>query len=205
MRILAAALACLVFASCSSRQIVATDESSAKLVYQQRLAELSPVRSWTLSGKLSIDNGEDGGSGKLSWNVNGSESMMSFRGALGKASWQLESRPQFAQLKWSDGSISEANSVAQLLQEELGWAVPVESLTWWALGIAAPGETDSLVIDDAGRIITMQQDGWDVSYSRYRNFGSLELPGRMDVVNDQFRLKMAVASWTIQQSSVSDE
>ena len=204
MRPLAAIMVCLVLVSCSSRQITATDEPSAKLAYQKRSIEMNSVQSWSMSGKLSIDDGKDGGSGKLSWSVKDKDSLMSFRGALGKASWQLESRPGFAQLKKSNGDITQAKSVEELLQSELGWAIPVDSLRSWALGVAAPGEPDSLSLDDAGRVIAMQQDGWQINYSRYREFGSFELPGRMDVVRDQYRLKMAVANWTVQNPAVSD-
>ena len=204
MRILAALAACLVLVSCSSRQITATDIQGSEHAYQLRAFKLTSLVSWDLAGKLSIDDGQDGGSGRLNWEVREERSHMSFRGTLGKGSWQLTSGSGFAELEKSDGSITRAADVNDLIEQELGWFVPVDSLKWWALGVAAPGTPESMVLDGSGRILAMQQDGWDISYRRYRKFDGVELPARMDAVNGRYRLKIAVSDWKIQHAEVSD-
>ncbi len=205
MRFAAAAVACLVLVSCSSRQLVAPDRQAAENAYYRRAISLNSLDSWELAGKLSIDDGQDGGSGRLSWRVHENESLMKFRGALGKASWQLESGTGFAELQKSDGSVTRADTASELLEAELGWYIPVESLKSWALGVAAPGDPELLDLDDYGRVLAMQQSGWNITFSRYREFGDFELPGRMDAVRGRYRLKMAVSKWTLQHPAQTDE
>jgi outer membrane lipoprotein LolB len=196
MRRLAAAVACLLLVSCSGRQIIPEDREAAELAFQQRISAMESMTSWDLSGKLSVDDGEDGGSGRLSWMVRDESSIMNFRGALGKGAWQLDQSPGFAQLSKADGSINRASSVNELLQKEVGWHIPVNALKWWALGVSAPGETQLQDIDGNGRLLALQQHGWNISFSRYRFFGNLELPARIDAVRGPYRVKMAVSNWT---------
>lgn len=197
MKLLAAVVACLLLASCSTRQIVSTDREAAQFAYQQRAASLGAISSWDMAGKLSVDDGDDGGSGKLSWKVRNESSLMNFRGALGRGAWQLDSRPGFAELQKSDGTITQASTVSDLLENEIGWHIPVNSLKWWALGVSAPGDTELLDLDSDGRVLAMQQDGWNISFDRYRQFDGVELPGRMDAVRGRYRVKMAVSKWTL--------
>ena len=205
MKVLAAFTACLVLASCSSRQVVPTDRAAAEFAYQQRAASLSELDSWDMAGKLSVDDGDDGGSGKLSWKVRDESSLMNFRGALGRGAWQLDARPGYAELQKSDGTVTRAESVNDLLETEIGWHIPVQSLKWWALGVSAPGETELLDLDADGRVLAMQQDGWNISFDRYRQFDGVELPGRMDAVRGRYRVKMAVSKWTVFSPTNGDD
>lgn len=204
MRAVAALVACLILVSCSSRQIAGTNTEVFERAYQLRASSLRALNSWNLTGRLSIDDGEDGGSGKLNWEVHETGFLLKFRGTLGKASWQLTSTAGFAELEKSDGSITRAANVDELLQKELGWAVPVGALKWWVLGVAAPGKADSMHLDRHGRITAMHQNGWDITYRKYHEFGEYQLPARMDAVNGRYRVKIAVSSWRIRPGQKVD-
>ena len=205
MRLLAGCAACLVLFSCSSHQRTVFDTESAERSYQQRADALSLLTSWDMAGKLSMDDGADGGSGNLNWQVRDTESQMKFRGALGRGAWQLATGPGFAELQRSDGSLVRSASVSELVETETGWHIPVDSLKWWVLGIAAPGVTERLDLDQQGRVQVMRQDGWDITFDRYRQFGEVELPGRMDAVRGEYRVKMAVSKWSQVQVTQTDD
>ncbi|MFT5138701.1 MAG: outer membrane lipoprotein LolB [Rhodothermales bacterium] len=205
MRFVAALVASIVLFSCSSHPILAPDDTARAFAYQQRAADLRLRTSWDLSGKLSIDDGEDGGSGKLSWEVSDELSIMSFRGALGRGAWKLDSGPGFAILSKADGQISRANSVSELVETEVGWHIPINSLKWWVLGIAAPGETGLTKLDSGGLLQELHQNGWRITFDRYRIFGKENLPVRIEAVNGPYRIKMAVSRWTFSSSNSTDE
>ncbi|HSM69074.1 MAG TPA: lipoprotein insertase outer membrane protein LolB, partial [Xanthomonadales bacterium] len=61
--------------------------------------------------------------------------------------------------------------------------------------VAAPGPVDALEFDPEGRALLMHQYGWVIRFSRYRSFGELELPGRVDVVRGEHRVKLAIVDW----------
>ena len=205
MRFTAALVASMVLVSCSSRQTLAPDETARTFAYHQRAAELSLRTSRDLSGKLSIDDGSDGGSGKLSWKVKDELSLMSFRGALGRGAWKLDSGPGFAVLSKADGQISRASSVTELVKTELGWHIPVDSLKWWVLGIAAPGEAGLTELDSGGLLQVLHQNGWRITFDRYRLFAEATLPVRIEAVNGPYRIKLAVSGWTFPSSNPADE
>jgi outer membrane lipoprotein LolB len=204
-RLLLSLAVCLVIASCSTAPVVTVDSEASSASFQKRQLTIGSMETWTLSGKLSIDDSQEGGSGRLTWSVSPGRSQMNFRGALGKGAWQLQSEPGKAELRKADGSLSSAASVNELAESELGWRVPVDALRWWALGLPAAGEPDVLDLDAEGRVLSMQQRGWHIRYDRYKMFGAFELPARMDAVHGRYRVKMAISSWTVPEAAPTDE
>jgi outer membrane biogenesis lipoprotein LolB len=45
-------------------------------------------------------------------------------------------------------------------------------------------------------VLTLEQDGWTLSYSEYQQAGGYQLPRKFDVNNKEVRLKVVVDSWT---------
>ncbi len=190
-------LSCPLLFSCSSRQMLSSDSEEAMLAYRERALGLHALNAWDLVGKLSIDDGHDGGSGRLQWQVRDAESRLDFHGALGRGAWKLNIAPGEAELQKADGSIVRSATVEELLEAELGWVIPLSALKWWVLGVAAPGSAEDLEMDEKGRVLQMHQHGWRISFDRYRFFGALELPGRMDAVRGQNRVKLVVTRWSV--------
>jgi outer membrane lipoprotein LolB len=195
----------LILVSCSTRQLVAPDSEAAAFAYRQRASLLKELTAWDMAGKLSLDDSEDGGSGRLDWQVRDTGSLMHFRAAMGRGAWQLNSGPGYAELLRADGSITRSSSLSDLVEAELGWRIPVDALKWWALGVPAPGSAELLDLDIKGRILAMTQDGWSISFKGYRLFDEVELPGRMDAVHGRYRVKLAVSSWTPKKAALPDD
>lgn len=194
----------VMMAACSGTPRRAIDDSAQRAVYESRQETLSRIGSWSLSGRLSVDDGSEGGSGRLQWAVQGSVYDLSFRGALGKGAWQLHIEPGFVELSKADGSVVRAESVELLVASELGWSIPVHALRWWVMGLAAPGPVADLVLDDFGRAASFEQSGWAVTFSRYKDETGHALPGRLDAVSGERRVKLAIADWQAQQADVPD-
>jgi outer membrane lipoprotein LolB len=184
----------LLLAACATRPPASVDVA-ATAAHAQRHQRLSAMDHWSLSGKISIDDGQEGGSGRLNWTVEGAHSRLEFRGALGRGAWQLEISPNLAVLEKADGRVVQAANLRDLVEFEVGWHVPVDALRWWILGLAAPGAHQGLTFDAAGRPLTLSQDDWQVDFSRYQSFGDVDLPGRLDARNGERRVKLAIVSW----------
>lgn len=162
---------------------------------QQRIAELGGWTHWGLSARLGLDDGRDGGSGRLDWSVSGQQSLLHFRGALGQGAWQLELDGQGATLTRADGSVSSDDDLQALLWRETGWQVPVAALQWWVRGLAEPGSGQQPELGADGLPASLEQDGWQVSFLRYMDFQGQQLPRRLEAVRGDVRLKLAVSSW----------
>jgi outer membrane lipoprotein LolB len=165
--------------------------------YQERASELATIDQWGLSGKLSLDDGDDGGSGKLNWDTGPEGYDLDFRGAMGRGAWQLQVREHSATLREADGSVQTAAGVAVLMQQRIGWSVPVEALAWWVRGLKAPDPSGLEQFDSEGRLLSLQQFGWSIEFRRYRSIDGFALPVRLEAQRDNYRVKLAVGRWRL--------
>jgi outer membrane lipoprotein LolB len=187
----------LVLAGCSRVQTRSSEDPASALAYQSRFDQLELLSDWTLEGRLAISDGNEGGSGSLSWFSSETVTRMSFRGAMGKGAWQLQSDANGARLELADGAVRFAPTVAELVLEQVGWKVPVEALSWWIKGLALPGEWEARLIDAEGRVVELRQSGWDVDFSNYSLQENLWLPGKLTARRGNYLVKMAIRKWRL--------
>ena len=192
-------LACFSVALSACTSIQRAPEAAADLetAYDERVGVIAAWVQWGFRGRLSMNDGADGGSGQLHWRTAGEHSQLDFRGALGKGAWRLTLAPGSAQLTRSDGSQLTDPSVEALLSSEWGWEVPVEELVYWVRGLRAPGPAEVIDFDSAGKITRLSQSGWEIEFERYRDVSGLQLPGKIEAVRGQLKIKLVPASWTV--------
>lgn len=188
-------LAIVLLSGCRVVPTAPTGAEGAQEAYLARADELSTWKAWELVGRLSIDDGEDGGSGRLAWRLEGEDSRLDFRGALGQGAWRLEISTGRAVLERADGSRTMAPDVESLVWRELGWRLPVNSLRYWVMGLQAPGRAERLDLDEQGRVTYLVQQGWSIELDRYRAAGGVDLPGRIEATDGALRIKLIAASW----------
>ncbi len=176
----------------------APDEDRAQLAYEARADHLSQWRSWSLTGRLGVTLGDDGGSGRLDWRQAENATELRFRGALGQGAWRLEARPDYARLERADGGSREAAGVEELVLAETGWQLPVTQLVWWVRGMAWPGgdAAPQLALNDDGTPRVLEQAGWRVEFDRYETGpGDRVLPTRLEALRGEVRVKLAISRW----------
>jgi len=120
---------------------------------------------------------------------------MDFHGAMGRGAWRLEADGQGARLELADGTIDHARSVNLLVQSQLGWEIPVDSLSWWVRGLAAPGEIEQRKIDGQGNLDQLVQDGWTIEFGSYRSIGNVDLPLKLTAQQADWKVKLVVRDW----------
>ena len=162
-----------------------------------RASQISAIGDWGLSGRLSLDDGEDGGSGKLQWRVGPESSSLDFFAAMGRGAWHLEISDSGASLRDAEG-VHTARDVETLVQQQIGWPVPVDALQWWARGLIAPGKVQTSEVDAQGLLVSLEQFGWAIQISRYNEFDGQLLPVRLEALNGRYRVKMAISQWQFQ-------
>lgn len=190
-------LGALLLGACAAPSPV-PEAGDPQRAYAARVDQLSGWRDWSLTGRLGVTLGDDGGSGRLDWRQAGDESELRFRGALGQGAWRLRAEPGFARLERGDGGVREAPGVEALVLEETGWRLPVIPLGWWIRGMAWPGDdgTPLLALNEDGTPRTLEQAGWRVAFDRYeRGPGDRLLPTRLDARRGDVRVKLAVSRW----------
>jgi len=194
----AAGLAILMFlAACSSMPASNVESASREILYESRLHELSELKQWKIEGRLAVNDGKDGGSGNFKWSSKGESNSMNFHGALGRGAWRLEADKDGAVLELADGETYQAPSVSELLEQNLGWKVPVDALAWWVRGLAAPGTSASRELNKNGQLVGLDQLGWMIKYGRYRDNDGVFMPIKMTASKDSQTLKLVVRGWNL--------
>ena len=195
----------MLLSACSTMRPVDVDLKARVNLYETRSDQLAGFSGWNMVGRLAVSNSEDGGSGHFSWKKNSGDSQMDFHGALGRGAWRLDADEEGAELKLADGAIHRADSIDQLVRIQLGWEIPVDKLSWWVRGLAAPGEYQEWVIDEDGNLSELLQNGWTIEYGRYRTFEGISLPVKLVARQADWKVKLAVSDWKLLEEKDSNE
>lgn len=182
----------IVLNACSP---VPPKETPGAVAQDHRAGLLGDIGAWGLEGKISLDDGDQGGSGRLQWDVKPGLSELDFHGALGRGAWHLQVGPEGALLQLADGTEQTAPRVSQLIQEHMGWAIPLDALQWWVRGLAAPGAIENQTLGPQGLLLSIRQFGWSVKFNRYDSFDGMEMPVRLDANRENYRVKLAISHW----------
>jgi outer membrane lipoprotein LolB len=186
-----------LLSACGAMQPRDVEQAARQPLYDQRVARLGPLDSWVLEGRLAVSDARDGGTGFLSWRQQQGDSRMDFHGALGRGAWRLLAGDDGAELEFADGRLFRADSIDALVRNQVGWNVPVEMLSWWVRGLAAPGKVRRKLLDEEGRLSELSQHGWSIEYGRYGEVGGETMPLRMTARQEDRAVKLAIRKWQL--------
>lgn len=108
-------------------------------------------------------------------------------------------------LRLPNGQTYENTTVEALLDDAVGWSLPISGLDYWVRGLAHPETTYSHRLDSVGRAKSIRQDGWDIDYVEYFEVVSEpELPRRISLTNQTVTLKLVIERWQQMPTKASD-
>jgi outer membrane lipoprotein LolB len=189
----------LALAGCASLKPQTGDSSpAAREAWQARQDRLKDLKRWTLTGRMAVQNGQDGGSGQLSWAQTEEAYNIQLRAPLGQGTFELAGQPTGVSLRTGRNQIVRAAAAEELLQRQLGWSAPVSGLRYWLMGLPQPGlNVDRLQLDAAGRMTDLEQGGWRIRVSQYQPYGRTELPSKISIENNRLKLRLAALDWRV--------
>ncbi len=171
-------------------------------VDQQLQAELRRIENWQAEGKLGLRVGEDAQSANFDWQHQAESFSLRLSGPFGRGTTWLRGDGALITLESADQPLRSAKTAEQLMQEAVGWAVPVSNLSHWIKGIAAPGlPIQGLQRNSDTTLAELNQQGWHITYSRYTNQQGWVLPGKLVAERDHIRLTMIIKSWQLPDAS----
>lgn len=161
-----------------------------------RQEALNKINTWSIKGRLAVQTGKEGWSATLFWDQKNQSYRMRFVAPLGQGTYQLQGDNDLVSLLTADNKLYQADTPETLLLDNMGWSVPLHGLKYWIKGVPEPGKsTENLLLDDQGRLTDMQQSGWRISISRYSDFNGTQLPSKLYMHNDRFKLRLVVDDW----------
>ena len=103
-------------------------------------------------------------------------------------------------LQLPDGRQFENSSVEALLEDVVGWSLPISGLDYWVRGLPHPGSPNRRLLNAGGQAGSIVQDGWDITYSDYFDTAQPVLPRRLQLAGDELTLKLVIERWQREQA-----
>ena len=165
--------------------------------WQTHAEELSRLRSWSLHGTLAVrPAGGDASRVTVRWRQSPDSYLVRFMGPLGVGLFEVEGSATAVEARFPDGRRTSAASPEALLEQEIGWSVPLEGLRYWIVGAPVPDVAPSkMELDDLGRLARLEQAGWTVVYEQYDTVDGLSLPERIRFSNASVDATVVVRRW----------
>lgn len=153
----------LVLISCLSSTLYATP-------FEQQQKALNQIKSFKVTGKVGFKHANTGGSASIAWQQRGEYYAVLLYGPLSSESVTIQGGPKRITLIRPNHRTRAANTPETLLYQELGYEIPVSGLPYWLKGIPAPGAKGKFTLDERGRLLTLEQNGWVIHYLSYRDY-----------------------------------
>jgi outer membrane lipoprotein LolB len=129
-----------------------------------------------------VRTNQRGGTATLIWDRQRQRHQIDLFGPFGGGRIRLTQNSQGATLMQGNRGAATARSADALLFDRTGWRVPFVAMSYWIIGLPAPGATQSAVFDKQGRLVSLEQQGWRIEYSAYRVHRRWELPDKITLV-----------------------
>jgi len=175
------------------------DDEARDLLWELRHVQLGELAGWQMKGRVAVKSIQHSWSASLSWQQQAGAFDIRFSSMLGQRLAQLKGDALTASLYLPDDRVLSAANASELLDEELGWSVPMDGLRYWLVGMPAPVLASSgklnKGLDELGRLQWLEQAGWRIEYPRYRSAGILEVPKKMVLTRDDLRVRLIIDRW----------
>jgi outer membrane lipoprotein LolB len=182
----------LLLAGCAT--VGPIDQHKASAERAARRSVLDQITQFTIQGRASV-SGPTSGSVSLRWQQAPADFDLHVAGPLGVGAMSMSGNEQEVRVRAKDRSFV-TRDPERTFYENLGWVLPLSGLRYWMLSLPAPGSQFEEKLDAQGRVATLVQDGWSVSYTDYVMVRQMELPRRVVLARDDVKIRVVVDDWS---------
>jgi outer membrane lipoprotein LolB len=152
---------------------------------------------WQLSGKIGLRGPQLAESAYINWRQCGDTYDVRISGPLGQTVARIDGKGEQLRL-WFEGQEPVQTSEPEaLMQQQLGWSVPLRALRYWVRAEAAPGSAAQLS-GAAQQPESLQQFGWQVNYLAYHQNGATTLPAKLRMSDAQgLQATLIINEWLL--------
>lgn len=168
-----------------------------------RVATLPPmaagqVDSWHLTGRIAISTENDNWTANFYWQQLGSAYQLRLNSPLGQGAMLLEGDENGVVMRTADKRTFKAADPDTLIAKIMKIPIPVTNLHAWIRGIPAPkSQPQWYTFDEAGHLLRLRQDGWEIDYGRYVKVQGIDLPKKIFLENNRFKVKFVISRWKL--------
>ncbi len=201
LRVLALAAFLLASAGCSQLGGLSNDEQVQRL-WASRQQTVGALDSWDIHARAALKLEGEAYNIGLSWKRAAEQFTILLEAPFGQGVFRIEGDAgESYRLRLPDGQVYTNSTAEALLEDVIGWSLPISGLEYWIRGLPQPGSDYSHNLDRGGRARSIRQDRWAIDYVGYfAGPPEPELPRRINLSRDELSLKLVIERW--QQSEL---
>ena len=171
----------------------------------ERRAWFAQYSDWSVEGRLGLSDGERGGSLSMHWQARGDTNDIRLRTLAGGQQWRLLMEPGRTVLTGSEVGRIEGPDPDTLVEQAIGWPIPMRHMAEWLRGLPAP-ESARVGFAADGLMQSLKWADWSLDYSRWAGWGdgAVRLPARVDATRGPHQVRLALRGWHFGSSAKSD-
>lgn len=133
------------------------------------LKALSQLNTWTMDGALSITlKNQQPEIANYTWTQDSNHYHITLSSALSLYRITIDKNAGVITLSKNGVRVTQASTPEKLMQNALGWSLPVDLLRYWIKGMPAPKVPFTATFDSFGHLALLQQAGFTVKYNTYQ-------------------------------------
>jgi outer membrane lipoprotein LolB len=169
----------------------------ASPAWAAREQQLAALQAWTLRGRISVRSDDQAWHGTIYWRQQDERYDLKLIAPLGQGTVSVQGGPGGVVLRLPSGEERQAVDPEQLLFQTLGLRLPLSGLRYWVKGLPEPAQRMQGLWDVDGRLVTLNQPGWDISYRGYVREGPYDLPAKVFLDSGTVSVRLVVESWKL--------
>lgn len=177
----------LLMTGCATEPVIFQQDDYASMPKQH----LQALTKWRFDGRMALTSQNDSWTANVKWQHKPGLDRLDLSGLLGQGATIIEIANHWVTIDNGKGPIEQSNDPDSFVSEKLGVFVPVQALASWVTGL--PDKSEKEIQIQQG----FQQEGWEVSYKAWLKINDKALPHKINVKNDQVKLKLVIEKWEI--------
>ena len=145
---------------------------------------------FAMNGRISINHHGERHSAGLHWTHHAKSDEILLLTPLGQTAARVYRDDHNATLDEGKQHYQDVDAES-LMEQALGWHLPMQGLHHWVLGMADPDSPAQIERADNGQISMLHQNGWDVKFLRY----SGSLPSRLQLNHEDMQVQLLIDEW----------
>lgn len=164
-----------------------------------RLKSIESIQDWRVRGKVAYRLPDDAGSASLDWQQADEQSELRLSGPLGVGSTEIHNEGALLRVKRDGIERLYPADAAPWLPGGTLLPVPVNSIQYWLRGVPDPTQAVTHLATDNALASRIEQNGWVVEYSDYKDVQGLAMPARLvlTVPKIELSLKIILRAWEL--------
>lgn len=188
----------MLLGACARQPVV--PEDSRQLAWEQHRSLVMNLKDWKIQGRVGLYTADEAWPGDLHWQQSDAQYDMRIIAPMGAGNLHVYSVEGGVMLEHSSNTQAHFTPDPEaLIQQQFGWMLPMKNLRYWITGIPSPlvNIQGKLDLDAQGRLNSLKQSGWNISFLRYQELKGLALPQKVLLEHEDLSLKIVIRKWQI--------